>query len=117
MWQVLFPFPAVRCSGQNDSYQLPAHQMPVDQTKVAISLRPMRPYTTTQTSPRATAQTSPGHRRRTQLLVLIAILTQVMGNVFLSHGMRRAGAIISASPFDYLRALNPWALAGICALA
>jgi len=31
--------------------------------------------------------------------------------------MRRAGAIVSASPMDYLRALNPWTLAGICALA
>jgi transporter family protein len=77
----------------------------------------MRPHTTTQTSSHAIAQTSPGHRRRTQLLVLIAIVTQVAGNVFMSHGMRRAGAIISASPFDYIRALNPWTLAGICALA
>ena len=77
----------------------------------------MTPHTTTQTSPPPTAQTTPGHRRRTQLLVLIAILTQVAGNIFLSHGMRRAGAIVSASPMDYLRALNPWTLAGICALA
>jgi drug/metabolite transporter (DMT)-like permease len=62
-------------------------------------------------------QTTPGHRRRTQFLVLIAIATQVAGNVFLSHGMRVAGAIISASPLDYVRALNPWTLAGVCALA
>ena len=85
--------------------------------EVAISLQAMTPHTTTQTSPPPTAQTTPGHRRRTQLLVLIAILTQVAGNIFLSHGMRRAGAIVSASPMDYLRALNPWTLAGICALA
>ncbi len=61
--------------------------------------------------------TTPEHRRRTQLLVLIAIATQVAGNVFLSYGMRRAGAILSASPLDYIRALNPWTLAGVCALA
>lgn len=63
------------------------------------------------------APTTPRHRRRTQLLVLIAIATQVAGNVFLSHGMRGAGAIISASPLDYIRALNPWTVAGVCMLA
>ena len=63
------------------------------------------------------APTTPRHRRRTQLLVLIAIATQVAGNVFLSHGMRRAGPILSASPLDYIRAINPWTLAGVCALA
>jgi drug/metabolite transporter (DMT)-like permease len=31
--------------------------------------------------------------------------------------MRRAGAILSASPLDYIRAINPWTLAGVCALA
>jgi bacterial/archaeal transporter family protein len=63
------------------------------------------------------AETTPSHRRRTQLLVLIAIGTQVAGNVFLSYGMRRAGAILSASPLDYIRALNVWTLAGVFALA
>jgi transporter family protein len=63
------------------------------------------------------APTTPLHRRRTQLLVLIAIATQVAGNIFLSHGMRRAGVILSASPLDYIRAINPWTLAGVCALA
>jgi transporter family protein len=71
----------------------------------AVSIGIMRPPST------------PGHRRRTQLLVLIAIATQVAGNVSLSHGMRRAGAILSASPLDYIRALNPWTVAGVCALA
>ena len=63
------------------------------------------------------AQTTSGHRRRTQSLVLIAIATQVAGNVFLSHGMRRAGAIVSASPLDYIRAINAWTIAGVCMLA
>jgi len=57
------------------------------------------------------------HRRRTHLLVLIAIATQVAGNVFLSHGMRLAGAILSASPLDYVRAINAWTVAGVCMLA
>jgi drug/metabolite transporter (DMT)-like permease len=48
---------------------------------------------------------------------LIAIVTQVAGNVFLSHGMRDAGAIVSASPLDYIRALNAWTVAGVCMLA
>ncbi|HZP32389.1 MAG TPA: hypothetical protein VFB23_03415 [Candidatus Acidoferrales bacterium] len=63
------------------------------------------------------APTTRRHRRRTQLLVLIAIVTQVAGNVFLSHGMRDAGAIVSASPLDYIRALNAWTVAGVCMLA
>lgn len=61
--------------------------------------------------------TTPRHRRRTHLLVLIAIATQVAGNVFLSHGMRLAGAILSASPLDYVRAINAWTVAGMCMLA
>jgi bacterial/archaeal transporter family protein len=63
------------------------------------------------------AQTTPDHRRRTQLLVLIAIATQVGGNVFLSYGLHRAGAIISVSPLDYIRALNLWTIAGIIMLS
>lgn len=63
------------------------------------------------------AETTPRHRRRTQLLVFIAIGTQVAGNVFLSYGMRRAGAIVSASPLDYIRAFNAWTIVGVLALA
>jgi bacterial/archaeal transporter family protein len=63
------------------------------------------------------AQAPPDHRRRTQLLVLIAIATQVGGNVFLSYGLRRAGPIISVSPLDYIRGLNFWTMAGISMLA
>lgn len=79
---------------------IPEHHM-----NDAISSEMMRTLTTAR------------HRRRTQLLVLIAIATQVAGNVFLSHGMRRAGAILSASPLDYIRAINPWTVAGVCILA
>jgi drug/metabolite transporter (DMT)-like permease len=55
--------------------------------------------------------------RKTRILVLLVIATNVLGNVFLSHGMQQVGRIISASPLDYLRAFaNSWTLLGICVL-
>jgi drug/metabolite transporter (DMT)-like permease len=55
--------------------------------------------------------------RKTQLLVVIVIVTNVLGNVSLSRGMHQVGRIVSASPLDYLRAFaNPWTAAGICIL-
>lgn len=63
----------------------------------------------------ATGANSPtGHARKTQLLVLVVIITNVLGNVSLSHGMKEVGRIVSASPMDYLKAVqNPWTLLGI----
>jgi drug/metabolite transporter (DMT)-like permease len=72
--------------------------------------------TNTQT---ATAPNSKGrsHSRKTQILVLMVIASNVLGNVSLSHGMHQVGRIISASPFDYLRAFaNPWTVLGIVIL-
>jgi drug/metabolite transporter (DMT)-like permease len=58
-----------------------------------------------------------GHARKTQVLVLVVIVTNVLGNVSLSHGMHQVGRIVSASPLDYLRAFaNPWTILGICVL-
>lgn len=58
-----------------------------------------------------------GQRNRTQLLVALVIVTNVLGNVFLSRGMHQVGRIVSFSPADYLRALgNPSAIAGILIL-
>lgn len=55
--------------------------------------------------------------RKTQLLVLIVVISNVIGNVSLSHGMHQVGRIVSASPLDYVRAFaNPWTAAGICIL-
>ncbi len=55
--------------------------------------------------------------RKTQYLVLLVVLTNVLGNVSLSRGMHQVGRIVSASPFDYVRAFaNPWTAAGICIL-
>jgi uncharacterized membrane protein len=52
--------------------------------------------------------------RKTQVLVLLVIATNVFGNVFLSRGMHQVGRIVSASPLDYLRAFaNPWTALGI----
>jgi bacterial/archaeal transporter family protein len=59
----------------------------------------------------------PGHARKTQILVLVVIVTNVLGNVSLSHGMHQVGRIVSASPLDYVRAFaNPWTIIGICVL-
>jgi drug/metabolite transporter (DMT)-like permease len=55
---------------------------------------------------------------KTHLLTAIVVLTNVIGNVCLSHGMQEVGRTVSTSPADYLRALlNPWVLAGTCMLA
>ncbi len=56
--------------------------------------------------------------RKTQLLTLVVIASNVVGNVSLSHGMRQVGKIVSASPLDYARAFaNPWTVAGVLVLA
>jgi len=56
--------------------------------------------------------------RKTQLLVLIVVISNVIGNVSLSHGMHQVGRIVSASPLDYVKAFaNPWTIIGICILA
>lgn len=58
------------------------------------------------------------HKRRNQLLILVVILSNVIGNVALGHGMRQTGAIISASPLDYIKAFGqPWTVIGVVVLA
>jgi len=58
------------------------------------------------------------HKCRNQWLIVVVVLTNVIGNVALGHGMHETGAIISASPLDYLRAFaNPWTVAGVVILA
>ena len=54
---------------------------------------------------------------KTQILVLLVVMTNVFGNVFLSRGMHQVGRIVSAWPLAYLRAFaNPWTVLGICIL-
>ncbi len=51
-------------------------------------------------------------------LVLIAILSNVLGNFFLSRGMRDVGPVITLSPLPYLHALlDGWVLLGVVLLA
>lgn len=58
-----------------------------------------------------------GKSGRTQILVLAVVLTNVFGNIFLSRGMHQVGRIVSASPFDYIRAFaNPWTAVGMAIL-
>jgi len=68
--------------------------------------------------PSADNQTQNGRSgRKTHTLVLLVIVTNVLGNVFLSRGMHQVGRIVSASPFDYVRAFaNPWTALGIVIL-
>jgi multidrug transporter EmrE-like cation transporter len=61
---------------------------------------------------------SPRHKHRNQLLILVVILSSVIGNVALGHGMNQTGAIVSASPLDYVRAFaRPWTVIGVVVLA
>lgn len=65
-----------------------------------------------------TKQENRSNGRKTQILVVLVILTNVFGNIFLSRGMHQVGRIVSASPLDYLRAFaNPWTALGIAILA
>src|SRR5579884_1635950 len=71
------------------------------------------------TSPQPAISTSfkGSHARKTQILVLVVIVTNVLGNVSLSHGMHQVGRIVSASPLDYVRAFaNPWTMLGVAIL-
>lgn len=64
------------------------------------------------------ASRSSSFASKTHVLSAMVVLTNVAGNLCLSHGMQEVGKTISASPADYLRALlNPWVLAGSCTLA
>jgi drug/metabolite transporter (DMT)-like permease len=55
--------------------------------------------------------------RKTRVLTVMVVATNLIGNVMLSFGMHQVGRIVSASPADYLRALaHPWTLAGVAIL-
>jgi uncharacterized membrane protein len=60
---------------------------------------------------------SRSHRRKTQILVALVIVTNVLGNALLSRGMHQVGRIVSFSPLAYLHAFaNPSAVLGILVL-
>ena len=56
-------------------------------------------------------------RRKTRVFTALVILTNVLGNFSLSHGMRQVGATVSVSVPAYLQAFtNPWVIAGMVLL-
>ena len=60
---------------------------------------------------------NPAEVRKTRILTLMVVVSNVIGNVMLSLGMHHVGRIVSASPADYIRAFtDPWTVAGVCIL-
>jgi uncharacterized membrane protein len=57
-----------------------------------------------------------GHKSRTHYLMLVFVVTNVLGNVALSHGLHHSAVTISASFSDYIDAVNLWTLIGVCFL-
>lgn len=51
---------------------------------------------------------------KTRILTVIVVLTQVVGDYFLSYGLRGAGSLLGRPPLDYILALaNPWVALGV----
>ena len=56
-------------------------------------------------------------RLKTRIFTAIVVLTNVLGNSFLSRGMQSVGELLSLSPIPYIRALfNPWVAVGVSLL-
>src|ERR1035441_3067090 len=54
---------------------------------------------------------------KTRLLTAIVVLTQVLGDYFLSYGLRRMGSLVGRPPLDFIIALtNPWVALGVALL-
>jgi drug/metabolite transporter (DMT)-like permease len=57
------------------------------------------------------------NQAKTRLFVGIVILSSLLGNLFLSWGLRAIGQLSVFSPLAYLRALfNPWVAMGVVLL-
>jgi drug/metabolite transporter (DMT)-like permease len=57
--------------------------------------------------------TSASPRSKTRIFTAIVVVTNVLGNSFLSRGMQSIGELVSLSPLPYIRALfNPWVAVG-----
>lgn len=51
---------------------------------------------------------------KTRLFALIVVVSNVLGNLSLSWGMRRVGRLLTLSPLAYIEALfNPWVALGV----
>jgi uncharacterized membrane protein len=56
-------------------------------------------------------------RLKTRILTAIVIAANVLGNFFMSWGLKNRGALLGESALEYLRVfLNPWVSAGVCLL-
>lgn len=54
---------------------------------------------------------------KTRIFTAIVVLTNVLGNSFLSRGMQSVGELLTLSPLPYIRALfNPWVAVGVSLL-
>jgi uncharacterized membrane protein len=54
---------------------------------------------------------------KTRLLTVVVILSNVLGNFFLSWGLKHGGGVSPGSPFGYLEALfRPWVALGVSLL-
>ncbi len=51
---------------------------------------------------------------KTRVLTIIVVLTQVLGDYFLSFGLRRVGSLVGQSPLAYIAAFtNPFVALGV----
>ncbi len=54
---------------------------------------------------------------KTRVVTAVVVVSNVLGNSFLSRGMQGMGELISLSPIPYIRALfNPWVALGVSLL-
>lgn len=63
-------------------------------------------------------QTEPAHLLlKTRIFTVLVVLSNVLGNLALSLGLRRVGRLVSLSPVAYIQALfDPWVAAGVVLL-
>ena len=58
-----------------------------------------------------------GRLVKTRIMTIIVILAQVLGDYFLSRGLRQVGSLVGRSPMAFLVALaNPWVTLGVVLL-
>ena len=54
---------------------------------------------------------------KTRIFTALVVLSNVLGNFFLTWGMRQVGGVVSLSPLPYIAALfNPWVALGVSLL-
>ena len=54
---------------------------------------------------------------KTRIFTALVVISNVLGNFFLTWGMRQVGSVVSLSPWPYIAALfNPWVALGVSLL-